>query len=97
MSVSLPPEPAPVPPPAAQKFRAATFPPNHFVRRLATRPRRCAVYKNPELGYHILLIDDDGHFLLAEVTDHDAAHWLADLVNADLGRLHRLLHGEQPT
>jgi hypothetical protein len=53
--------------------------------RLASRQRRCYVYQNPGLGFHLLLIDADGGLILVEqVDDWEAAEWLAALVNAAL-------------
>jgi hypothetical protein len=53
------------------------------------------VYENtPGHGFHLLLIDDDGGFVLAdEIGDLEAAAWLADLANDALATL-RLSHPE---
>jgi len=62
--------------------------------RLTTRPRRCLVHENPDHGWHLLLIDDDGAGILAEVDDGDVAIWLCHLVNQALDRVCALLSEE---
>jgi hypothetical protein len=60
--------------------------------RRSSRRRRCYLYDNIDGIYYLLVVDDGGAgILVEEVSDPEAAVWLASLVNQDLAKRGALL------